>query len=87
MSNDPFRGRAAHGNRDPRVARIFFPGSGKLLAQDEEVRRFKREVEVTRQERDILKKQWASFRARRATLCVHCRACQSVSSEYHVSSA
>ena len=33
-----------------------FPGSGKPLAQDEEVRRFKREVEETRQERDIFKK-------------------------------
>src|SRR6266568_1585010 len=33
-----------------------FPGSGHQTAQEEEVRRLKRELEVTRQERDILKK-------------------------------
>ena len=31
------------------------------VAQDEEVRRFKREVEVTRQKRDIFKKALAIF--------------------------
>ncbi len=33
-----------------------FPGSGHQSAQEEELRRLKRELEVTRQERDILKK-------------------------------
>ena len=33
-----------------------FPGSGHQAAQEEELRRLKRELEVTRQERDILKK-------------------------------
>jgi transposase len=33
-----------------------FPGSGHQTAQEEEIRRFKRELEVVRQERDILKK-------------------------------
>jgi transposase len=33
-----------------------FPGSGHQTAQEEELRRLKRELEVTRQERDILKK-------------------------------
>jgi transposase len=33
-----------------------FPGSGHQAAQEEEIRRLKRELEVTRQERDILKK-------------------------------
>ncbi len=33
-----------------------FPGSGHQTAQEEEIRRLKREVEVLRQERDILKK-------------------------------
>ena len=33
-----------------------FPGSGHQTAQEEEIRRLKRELEVTRQERDILKK-------------------------------
>jgi transposase len=33
-----------------------FAGSGHQTAQEEEIRRFKRELEVTRQERDILKK-------------------------------
>ena len=32
-----------------------FPGSGHQTAQEEELRRLKRELEITRQERDILK--------------------------------
>ena len=32
-----------------------FPGSGHQTAQEEEIRRLKREVEILRQERDILK--------------------------------
>jgi len=38
-----------------------FPGSGHQTAGEEEVRRLKRELEVTRQERDILKKALAIF--------------------------
>ena len=38
-----------------------FPGSGHQTPQEEEVRRLKRELEVTRQERDILKKALAIF--------------------------
>src|SRR5581483_4228022 len=33
-----------------------FPGSGHQTPQEEEIRHLKRELEVTRQERDILKK-------------------------------
>ena len=33
-----------------------FPGSGHQSAEQEEIRRLKRELEVTKQERDILKK-------------------------------
>ena len=33
-----------------------FPGSGHQSAQEEELRRLKRELDVVRQERDILKK-------------------------------
>ena len=33
-----------------------FPGSGHQTAQEEEIRRLKRELEITKQERDILKK-------------------------------
>ena len=33
-----------------------FPGSGHQSAEQEEIRRLKRELEVTRQERDLLKK-------------------------------
>ena len=40
---------AAHGDE-------AFPGSGHQTAQEEEIRRLKRELEVTRQERDILKR-------------------------------
>jgi len=38
-----------------------FPGSGHQTAQEEEIRRLKRELEVTRQERDILKKGVSIF--------------------------
>lgn len=38
-----------------------FPGSGHQTVPEEEVRRLKRELEVTRQERDILKKALAIF--------------------------
>jgi transposase len=40
-----------------------FPGSGHLSSQEEEVRQLKRENEILRQERDVLKKLSASFRA------------------------
>lgn len=33
-----------------------FPGSGHQTAQEEEVRRLKRELEIVKQERDIVKK-------------------------------
>jgi transposase len=38
-----------------------FPGSGHQTAQEEEVRRLKRELEVMKQERDILKKAIGIF--------------------------
>ena len=38
-----------------------FPGSGHQSAQEEELRRLKRELEITRQERDILKKGVSIF--------------------------
>lgn len=38
-----------------------FVGSGHQTPQEEELRRLKRELEVTRQERDILKKALATF--------------------------
>ncbi|GHO87555.1 transposase [Dictyobacter formicarum] len=38
-----------------------FPGSGHQTPQEEELRRLKRELEVTRQERDILKKALGVF--------------------------
>ena len=38
-----------------------FPGSGHQTEASEELRRLKRELEVTRQERDILKKALAIF--------------------------
>jgi len=38
-----------------------FPGKGRLKAEDEELRRLRREVEVLKQERDILKKATAFF--------------------------
>jgi transposase len=41
-----------------------FPGSGRLAPQDEEIRRLKEELRVTRMERDILKKTIAFFAER-----------------------
>jgi transposase len=38
-----------------------FPGSGHQMPQEEELRRLKRELEVTRQERDMLKKALIVF--------------------------
>lgn len=38
-----------------------FPGRGRLTATDEEMRRLRRENEILRQERDILKKAIAIF--------------------------
>jgi transposase len=38
-----------------------FPGSGHQTAQEEEVRRLKRELEIVKQERDILKKALGIF--------------------------
>lgn len=38
-----------------------FPGSGHQMAQDEEIRRLKRELEIAKQERDILKKAISIF--------------------------
>jgi transposase len=38
-----------------------FPGKGHLSAQDEEFRRLRRENEILREERDILKKAVAIF--------------------------
>lgn len=38
-----------------------FPGSGHLMPQEEEIRRLKRELEVVKQEREILKKALCIF--------------------------
>jgi transposase len=38
-----------------------FPGNGHQTAQEGELRRLKRELEITRQERDILKKVVSIF--------------------------
>jgi transposase len=42
-----------------------FPGSGHQTAQEEEIRRLKRELEITRQERDILKASGQLSRTKR----------------------
>ena len=49
-----------------------FPGSGHQTAQEEELRQLKRENELLRQERDILKKLSAFFRAAHCKVSVHC---------------
>jgi len=50
-----------------------FPGSGHQTAQEEEIRHLKRENELLRQERDILKKRWASSHAIKSDFPIYCR--------------
>jgi transposase len=38
-----------------------FPGHGRLTPEQEDIRQMKREIEILRQERDILKKAMAIF--------------------------
>jgi transposase len=52
--------RQAEARAGQRPADIF-PGNGKLISQDEEIRRLRREVMVLREERDILGKATAFF--------------------------
>ena len=49
---------------DPEQA---FPGTGRQKADEEELRRLRRELEIVRQERDILKKAVAIFSDRPRT--------------------
>lgn len=62
-----------------------FPGSGYPPASEEELRRLRREVEILRQERGILKKHWPSFRAARSNVSVYRRTRAAVSGKYLVS--
>ena len=52
--------RQAEARAGQRPADIF-PGNGKLISQDEEIRRLRRENAVLREERDILGKATAFF--------------------------
>jgi transposase len=61
--------------------REAFPGSGHQTAQEEELRQLKRELERVRQERDILKRQWPSFRAASRKVPVHRRSSAGVSGQ------
>ncbi len=47
--------------RQTRLKGDAFPGNGKLSAQDDEIRRLRRELALVREERDILKKATAFF--------------------------
>ena len=42
-----------------------FPGHGRLTPEQDEIRRLRRELEIARQERDILKKAIAIFSERK----------------------
>lgn len=48
----------AHKDHGPKDA---FPGSGKLRPEDEELRRLREELRITRLERDLLKKTMGCF--------------------------
>ena len=58
-----------------------FAGSDHQMPLEEENRHLKREVEILRQERDILKKLSASFRTSPRKICVHCGASERVSGD------
>lgn len=64
-----------------------FPSSGHQTPLEEENRHLKREVEILRQERDILKKLSASFRASPRKVCVHCGTSGRVSGDVAVPGA
>ena len=64
-----------------------FPGSGHQTPLEEENRHLKREVEVLRQEREIVKKLSASFRAPRDEVFVRGRASARVSDHADVRGA
>jgi len=53
-------GRQAE-KRSGAIPSDVFPGQGNLPSAEEEIRRLKRELEVTRQERDFLKKTSVYF--------------------------
>jgi len=56
------RGLIRHWRRQlAKTGEEAFPGKGHLTSQDEEVRQLRREVEILRQERDILKKAISIF--------------------------
>jgi transposase len=48
-----------------------FPGSGHQTAQEEELRRLKRELDRVQKEQNILKKLWVSSRATSQEVSVH----------------
>lgn len=52
--------RQAEGRAGHRLADVF-PGHGKLMSEDEEIRRLRREVAQLREERDILGKATLLF--------------------------
>jgi transposase len=52
---DMLRARRRQFTAAPSPAEVF-PGNGKLTSQDEELRRLRRELEVVKQERDLLER-------------------------------
>ena len=55
-----------------------FPGKGKLTERDEELRSLRRENEILKQERDILKKQWSFSRNQSDEAGIHSWAARSI---------
>jgi transposase len=53
-----------------------FPGKGRLKEDEELIRQLKREVELLRTEREILKKALAIFQAARSALPIYERPCR-----------
>jgi transposase len=64
-----------------------FPGHGRLTPEQERIRQLERELQIVRQERDILKKQWPSSRTQASEIPVHRRSPRGVWSSSHVQGA
>ena len=63
-----------------------FPGHGRLRPEQEEIRRLKRELEITRQQRGIQQRQWPSSRSQANEISVQ-RSPGRVSGDLHVPGA
>jgi len=73
-------------NGDGAPVADVFPGNGKLMSQDEELRRLRRENAILREEREILKKRRPSSPGYRDEIQLHQRPRERVQGTFDVPS-